>query len=63
MVNELRINGVSALEMTMRDVLDGMEELSTARGFSTSLADLEILAIEPPSECQQPRRPLPFAAA
>ena len=47
------VAGNQALEMTMRDVLDGMEELSTMVGFATAAGCMEILSVEPP-----PRAPV-----
>lgn len=42
------INGVSALEMTMRDVLDGLEDFASDFAFAAGAPDtFEILAIEP----------------
>ncbi len=45
-----RVNGVSALELTMRDVLDNMEELINEAAFMESCADFEILEIAPPED-------------
>lgn len=36
-----------ALELIIRDVLGGMEELATCEGYSAYLADMEILGVEP----------------
>ncbi len=36
-----------ALELIIRDVLGGMEEMATMEGYATSLAGMEILGIEP----------------
>ena len=37
-----------ALEMTMRDALDGLEELASLDGYWFKSGCLEILSIEPP---------------
>lgn len=37
-----------ALELIIRDVMGGMEELATIEGYSRPPECLEILAIEPP---------------
>ena len=46
---ELAINAVTSLELTMHDVLDGMEDFSSQFGFQDFAGCLEILAIEPPT--------------
>lgn len=43
------IQGSKALEMIMRDVLDGMEELANIASFDAAQAEFEILAIEKPN--------------
>jgi|GEM_PF-2282439 len=45
---EPHINGVTALEMTMRDVLDGMEEFTATSAWESTPGCFEILSIEPP---------------
>ena len=39
--------GPKALEMVMRDVLDGMEELALLKAFQPGAEVVEIIAIEP----------------
>ncbi|WP_428608316.1 hypothetical protein [Sedimenticola sp.] len=46
-----------ALEMIMRDVLDGLYELSLAYSLSADSGDFEILEIRPASESQRNRIP------
>lgn len=63
------INGITALELTMREVMAGMEDLSCEFAFGASCADFEILSIEPPEDDRHlappprpattPRRPRP----
>jgi len=44
------INGTKALEMIMRDVLDGMEEFASISGYSASPCEFEILGKEAPEK-------------
>lgn len=44
-----RTVGPKALELIMRDVLDGMEELALLEGFRPGADVVEIVAIEPPT--------------
>jgi len=44
-----RITRVSALELTMRDVLDGLDDFACEFAYSNRPGEFEILAIEPPS--------------
>ena len=41
--------GPKAMEMVMRDVLNGMEEMATMKGYESRGNVFEILAITPPS--------------
>ena len=43
------ITGTKALEMIMRDVLDGMEEFSNAEAYNPGQGEFEILGIEKPA--------------
>jgi len=45
-----------ALEMVMRDVLDGMLELSLELAYSTSCAEFEIIEIIPANSCRKTHR-------
>lgn len=49
MAEPVRINGVTALEMTMRDVLDNMEDMSCGAAYDSTPDCFEILSIEPPA--------------
>lgn len=40
--------GPRALEMVMRDVLGGMEELATMKGFESMSEVFEVISIDPP---------------
>lgn len=42
-----RVLGPKALEMIMRDVLGGMEELSLMKGYQPASDIVEIIAVEP----------------
>lgn len=42
------------LEITMRDVLDGLEDAASYVGFQSVADTLEILSIEPPGRLTQP---------
>ena len=50
-----RILGPKALEMIMRDVLGGMEELVLMKGYQPGSDVVEIIAIEPPAEAKTDR--------
>ncbi len=54
------INGVSALEMTMRDVMAGLEDMATDFAYASAPDCFEILAIEAPEVTPEPlvERPL-----
>lgn len=55
-----RVNGISALEMTMRDVLDNMADFGTQFAYDSSMPGcFEILSIEPP-EPEPARQPVLF---
>lgn len=43
--------GSKALEMTMRDVLDSMEDIANCAQYSTGVESFEILSIEMPETC------------
>lgn len=43
-----QVNGVTALELAMREVLDNMADLTNGFAFEAFGADFEILSIEPP---------------
>jgi hypothetical protein len=45
---------VKLLEITMRDVLDGLEDAASYMGFQSVPDTLEILSIEPPGRLAQP---------
>ena len=47
--NSNRIISDRALEMVMRDVLEGMEEATLESAFNRKPSDLSILSIAPPS--------------
>ena len=42
------VRGDLALEMTMRDVMDGLEEQAVIAAYATAAGCVEILSIEPP---------------
>jgi hypothetical protein len=48
--------GHKALEMVMRDVLYGMEDLATMLGYRNFIDELEILSVEPSPVVDAPRR-------
>lgn len=47
-----RILGPKALEMIMRDVLGGMEELALMKGYEPGADIVEIIAVEPSADAQ-----------
>ena len=51
--------GPKALEMVMRDALDGMEELALLKAFHPGAEVVEIIAIEPPSRPEPATRRTP----
>ena len=51
-----RINGISALEMTMRDVMDNLEDLGSQYAYTSAPGCFEILSIEPPEQAAAPTR-------
>ena len=51
-----QINGVSALEMTMRDVMDNLEDLGSQQAYASIPGCFEILSIEPPEQPSAPAR-------
>ena len=46
--NRKPVKGNLALEMTMRDVMDGLEEQAVIASYATAAGCVEILSIEPP---------------
>lgn len=50
MADTPRILGPKALEMIMRDVLGGMEELASMKGYQPGADVIEIVAIEPAAQ-------------
>ncbi len=58
MRNHDTIAGTTALEMTMRDVLEGMSELANTLALCASGAEFAILGVEPP-EGEQRRQAFP----
>lgn len=51
-VQALRINQVSPLEITMREVLDGLDDLASGFAWQSTPGVFEIIAIEAPREQQ-----------
>ncbi len=49
-----RVLGPKALEMIMRDVLGGMEELALMKGYQPGADAVEIIAIEPATKSSRP---------
>ncbi len=49
-----------ALELIIRDVLSGMEELAIGQGYGACLENMEILAVEP---AEDPASAAPVACA
>ncbi len=47
-INKLSIRGIKRLEITMRDVLDGLEDAASYMNYHSSPDIIEILSIEPP---------------
>ena len=61
-LNSKRING-AALEMIMRDVLDGMFDFTRQACCGSETGKMEILAVEKSSNTSQPEQPasvIPF---
>lgn len=56
------VPGGKALEMTMRDVLDGLEDFATLAAYEASGGVFEILSIEPPNAPTAERATLPSPA-
>lgn len=48
----IRINTVTPLELTMREVLDGMDDLASGFAWQSTPGVFEIIAIEAPHEQQ-----------
>lgn len=46
--------GIKRLEVTMRDVLDGLEDAASYMNYHSTPDVVEILSIEPPGRTQQP---------
>ncbi len=46
--------GAKALEMIMRDVLDGMEELAILKSYQTGGGIMEVISVNPPAKPQAP---------
>jgi len=49
------VRGDLALEMTMRDVMDGLEEQAVIAAYATTAGCMEILSVEPPTADPLPR--------
>ena len=47
--------GAKALEMIMRDVLDGMEELAALKSYQTGGGIMEVISVTPPAEVRPGR--------
>lgn len=47
-LNKLSTRGIKRLEVTMRDVLDGLEDAASYMNYHSSPDIVEILSIEPP---------------
>lgn len=46
---KIKTRGIKRLEVTMRDVLDGLEDAASYMNYHSSPDIVEILSIEPPS--------------
>jgi len=55
MAAKTNIHGLKHLEITMRDVLDGLEDAASYVNFQSVPDSLQILSIEPPGRAIQPR--------
>jgi len=51
---KLSIRGLKRLEVTMRDVMDGMEDAASYMNYLSVPETVEILSIEPPGRLVQP---------
>jgi len=51
--------GAKALEMIMRDVLDGMEELAALKSYQTGGGIMEVISVTPPAEVRPGREERP----
>lgn len=47
-MQSLRISPITPLELTMREVLDGMDDFACGFAYQSTPGVFEILAIEPP---------------
>ena len=46
------VQGSQALEMTMRDVMDALEEQAVIAAYATAAGSVEIVSIEPPKKAE-----------
>ena len=53
---KLSKRGIKRLEVTMRDVLDGLEDAASYINYQSSPDVVEILSIEPPGRSTQPHQ-------
>ena len=51
---KLSTRGIKRLEVTMRDVMDGMEDAASYMNFLSVPETVEILSIEPPGRAHHP---------
>lgn len=53
---KLSIRGIKRLEVTMRDVMDGLEDAASYMNYLSVPETVEILSIEPPGRTPQPHQ-------
>ena len=53
---KLSTRGIKRLEVTMRDVMDGMEDAASYMNYLSVPETVEILSIEPPGRSPQPHQ-------
>jgi hypothetical protein len=51
---KLSTRGIKRLEVTMRDVLDGLEDAASYMNYHSSPETVEVLSIEPPGRTSSP---------
>jgi len=58
---KLSIRGIKRLEVTMRDVMDGMEDAACYMNYLSAPETVEILSIDPPGRAAPPlQEVIPF---
>ena len=59
MPSKLSVRGIKRLEVTMRDVLDGLDDAASFMNYQSSPDSVEILSIEPPGRLISQKAKIP----